>query len=110
MYGNYLKVGFCFAAPGKRFDVVQKAGFDNPFLQFFLVNAVNKGFYLGEKFKFFASFLYAVNKILVVGMANICKNTDGRLYDRLKVVHFVLLRNACLKNGKLVVIAHLPNR
>ena len=79
-------------------------------LDVLVVAAVYKSLAVSEKLQFFRHFLMTSQEVLVVSLAYVSKDSDGRLYDVAQRRHLTRLRDARLEYSHVVGTLHLPHR
>ena len=73
-------------------------------VEFGVVIVINKLVSVCEEFELFDGLLGLVLEKLGVCHANVSEDAEGGLDDVGKVLHFIGFGNACLENGKVVLV------
>lgn len=95
--------------PGEAVEVSEALDFGNHVMNFLVVGGVDENVAMGEELELLGHLLLAGEEVLVVGVADIGKDTDSGLYDILQTRHLPHLGDAGLEDRHIVLRAHLPD-
>src|SRR6185369_4521097 len=74
------------------------------------ITIYNNDISIFEQLTFLFNFLMLISEPLIMCCTNVCKNSYGGLHNIPEMPHLTRFRNAGLKNAKLMLSLHLPNR